>query len=151
MTLDFLIEDSTTRHSSHRRRALPGVLLLVCGVVPTAHSLDAIELEVREIVVAGIPVEGAFVRLDVLSDKQTRLTLSARRVVLPEPAGTVTTLSLVCAAPVIAEPDFGCDAGKLTGRGGLLGVIDMSAKVALNTDTGVTTFHGSGLAVAGTT
>ncbi|MBC8025194.1 MAG: hypothetical protein H7Y89_04330, partial [Steroidobacteraceae bacterium] len=47
--------------------------------------------------------------------------------------------------------DFGCDAGKLTGRGGLLGVIDMSAKVALNTDTGVTTFHGSGLAVAGTT
>ena len=121
------------------------------GVVPTAHSLDAIVLEVREIVAAGIPVEGAVVRLDVLSDKQTRLTLNARRVVLPDPAGAITSFSLVCTAPVIAEPSFGCAAGKLAGRGGPLGVIDMNVKAALNTDTGITTFRGSGLAVAGTT
>lgn len=126
-------------------------MLLVCGVVPTAHALDAIVLEVREIVVAGIPAEGAVVRLDVLSDKQTRLTLNARRVALPDPAGAITSFSLVCTAPVIAEPTFGCAAGKLTGLGGPLGAIDMNVKVALNTDSGVTTFEGNGLAVAGTT
>jgi hypothetical protein len=126
-------------------------LPLAWCVVPAAHSLDAIELEVREIVVAGIPVEGATVRLDLLSDKQTRLTLNARRVVLPDPAGAITSLALICTAPVIAEPRFGCDAGKLTGRGGPLGIIDMTVKAALNTDTGVTTFEGRGLPVAGTT
>jgi hypothetical protein len=150
MTRTLRIEASTIRHSSHRRRALPGVFLLALGGVPAAHALDAIELEVREIVVAGIPVEAASVRLDVLSDKQTRLTLNARKVSLPQPAGAIEALRLVCTAPVIAEPRFGCDAGKLTGRSGLLGAIDMDVAAALDTDKGLTTFQGSGLKVAGT-
>ena len=45
---------------------------------PAAHAVDAIVLEAREITVAGIPVQAASVRLDVLSDKQTRL-VDARR------------------------------------------------------------------------
>ena len=151
MTRALRIEASTIRHSSHRRRTLPGVFLVALGSVPAAHALDAIELEVREIVVAGIPVEAASVRLDVLSDKQTRLTLNAGKVSLPDPVGAIASLRLVCTAPVIAEPRFGCDAGKLTGRGGPLGVIDMDVKAALDTDSGVTSFQGSGLKIAGTT
>jgi hypothetical protein len=151
MTRPLRSEIFTIRHSSHRRRVFPGVFLLAWAVVPAANAIDAIELDVREIVVAGMPVEGATVRLELLSDKQTRLTLAAKKVLLPDPAGALTSVQLVCTAPVIAEPRFGCDAGKLTGRGGPLGVIDMNVKAALDTATGITTFRGTGLAVAGTT
>ena len=101
--------------------------------------------------VDGIPVEAAAARLDLLSDKQTRVTLSARAVSLPDPAGKLTDLTLVCNSPVIAEPRFGCDAGQLTGRGGPTGSIDAAMTAMMNTDTGVTTFGGRGLKLAGTT
>jgi hypothetical protein len=52
---------------------------------------------------------------------------------------------------VIAEPRFACDTGRLSGRGGPTGGIDASIALAMNTDTGVSTFGGSGLKIAGTT
>ncbi len=51
--------------------------LLVC-LVPGARALDAIVLEVRELSVAGVPIEGASARLELLSDQTTRMTLAAR-------------------------------------------------------------------------
>ena len=109
------------------RSGKPGAaLLLLLGLAPAAHAVDAIVLEVGELRVAGIPVEAASARLDLLSDKQTRVTLSARAASLPDPAGKLTDLSLVCTSPVIAEPRFGCDAGQLTGRGGPTGSIDVA-------------------------
>ena len=135
------------RHCNHWL-ALPGVLLLLATA---AHAVDALVLEVRELTIAGIPVSGANVRLDVLTDRQTRLTVSAQSATLPEPAGKLTNLSLVCPQPVIAEPRFGCESGHLTGRGGPTGALDVKVAAEMRTDTGVTTFSGTELAVAGTT
>ena len=95
-------------------------------------------------------MEGASVRLDVLSDKQTRLTLKAQAATLPDPVGKLTGLSLICPRPVIAEPRFGCAAGRFTGRGGPTGTVDMNVAAEMRTDTGITTFSGRDFKVAGT-
>ena len=124
--------------------------LLVCQA-EGAWALDAIVLEVRELSIAGVPMEGASARLDLLSDQQTRLTLVARSATLPDPIGKITDLALACDTPVVAEPRFGCDSGMLTGAGGPAGRIDMRVAAEMRTDTGVTSFKGSGLKVAGTT
>ena len=126
-------------------------LLLLFGLAPAAEAVDAIVLEVGELRVAGIPVEAASARLDLLSDKQTRVTLKARAATLPDPAGKLSDLLLVCTSPVIAEPRFGCEAGRLTARGGPIGSIDAAMTAVMNTQTGITTFSGSGLKLAGTT
>jgi len=130
---------------------LLATLILLLGLTSGAHAIDAIVLEVSELRVAGIPVEAASVRLDLLSDQQTRLTLSARAAALPEPAGRLTNLSFVCTEPVIAEPRFGCDAGRFTGLGGPTSSIDVAMTAEMRTDTGVATFGGRGLKLAGTT
>ncbi|MEO8018165.1 MAG: hypothetical protein ABI769_10150 [Pseudomonadota bacterium] len=133
-----------------RHAGLLGAALVLMGFAPLSRALDAIVLEVREMTLAGIPVVGASARLDVLSDRQTRLTLSALGATLPEPMGKLSGITLVCEAPVIAEPHFGCAAGQLTGRGGPTGSIDMRVAAEMRTDTGITTFSGNGLKVAGT-
>jgi hypothetical protein len=129
----------------------PGVWATLLILAPAAHAVDAIVLEVRELTLAGIPVEHATVRLDVLSDQKTAVTVSARRAVLAEPVGTLSDLTLVCNSPVIAEPRFGCSSGRLTARGGPTGALDMKVAAEMRTDTGITTFSGSDLKVAGTT
>jgi hypothetical protein len=131
-------------------RPLAAIFLLL-GLAPGAHAIDAIVLEVGELRIAGIPVEAASARLDLISDQQTRVTLNARAATLPEPVGKVTDLALVCTTPVIAEPRFACDAGRFTGRGGPTGAFDVAMKAEMRTDTGVTTFGGRGLKLAGTT
>jgi hypothetical protein len=135
--------------ANHRRLALPGALLLMCLASP-AQAVDSIVLEVRELVVAGIPVEGASLRLDLLTDKLTSLSVKARAASLADPIGKLTDLSLVCPQPVIADPRFGCAAGRFTARGGPTGALDLNVAAEMRTDTGVTTFSGRGLNVAGT-
>jgi hypothetical protein len=119
-------------------------------VARSTLAVDAIVLEVRELTVAGIPIQAATARLDVLSGEQTRLSLGAGAASLPDPAGKLLDLALVCDAPVIAEPEFGCHGGRFTARGGPTGSIDMRVSAQMRTDTGVSTFEGSGLKVAGT-
>src|SRR4051812_20985837 len=136
------------RRTASHRIALSALLALVSG--PAAHAVDAIELTVRELTVAGIPVRNAAVRLDVLSNDKTRLSVRADSAEIAD-VGKFQDLSLTCEAPVIAEPRYGCAAGHLTGRGGPTGSIEMSVKGEMRTDTGVTTFSGNGLKVAGTT
>ena len=128
-----------------------GVLLLL-SLCPwgTARAVDALVLEVRELTIAGIPVEAANLRLDLLDDRNTRLTVGARSATLPEPLGRLTDLALVCENPVIAEPRFACDPGRLTGLGGPTGNVNMTVGAAFDMDKGVTQFSGSGLKVAGT-
>jgi len=124
--------------------------LLVC-LAPGARAVDAIVLEVRELSVDGVPFEGASARLELLSDQKTRVTVTARSATLPDPIGRVTDIEFACDSPVIAEPRFGCDAGTLTGTGGPAGRIDMQVSAEMRTDTGVTSFKGNGLKMAGTT
>jgi hypothetical protein len=124
--------------------------LLALLAAPAAHAVDAIVLEAREITVAGIPVEAASVRLDVLSDKQTRLSVHAGAATLPDPVGRLTGVALTCDTPVVAEPRFACGSGTLSGRGGPTGSIDMNVALEMNTESGLTTFSGNGLRVAGT-
>jgi hypothetical protein len=138
-------------HSNHRHLGVAAAAALLLNFASAAHALDAIVLEVRELTVGGIPVSGASVRLDLLSDKQTRLTVTARAATLPDPMGKISDFSLVCERPVIAEPRYGCDAGRLTGRGGPSGALDMAVVAQMRTDTGITTFSGKGLKVMGTT
>jgi len=128
---------------------LAGAALLLSHL-PPAHAVDAIELEVRELTVAGVPVSAAQVRLDLVSDRQARVTLRANDISLPDPAGKLTDFALVCDQPVISEPHFGCAAGRLTTRGGPTGSVDMQVGAELRSDIGVTTFNGKGLKVAGT-
>ena len=66
---------------------------------PAALAVDGIVLEVRELNVAGIPVEGASLRLDVLDEKHTRLTVGANAATLADPVGRLSALTLVCDAP----------------------------------------------------
>ena len=139
-----------TRPSNHWNWRLPAMTLALLGLAPAAHAIDAIVLEVRELTMAGIPVTGANVRLDVLTDKQTRLTVTARTATLADPVGKLADVTLRCDAPIVAEPRYGCDAGRLTARGGPSGAIDMKVAAEMNTVSGVTTFRGSGLKVAGT-
>ena len=134
-----------------RRLRTARAVLLALLAAPAAHAIDAIVLEAREITVAGIPVEAASVRLDVLSDKQTRLSLRAGAATLADPVGRLTNVALTCDAPVVAEPRYGCESGQLTGRGGPTGSVDMKVALEMNTGSGVTTFSGNGLKVAGTT
>lgn len=126
---------------------------LACAAALTvhapAHAIDALVLEVRELSIAGTPFEGASARLDLLTDEKTRVTLTARGATLPEPLGRITDLALLCERPVVAEPRFGCEAGRFTARGGPTGAVDMQVKAEMRSDTGVTTFSGKGLAVAG--
>ena len=84
---------------------LAGAALLLSHL-PPAHAVDAIELEVRELTVAGVPVSAAQVRLDLVSDRQARVTLRANDISLPDPAGKLTDFALVCDQPVISEPHF---------------------------------------------
>jgi len=138
-----------TRRTNHRDRALAGLVVLMVSLNP-AHAIDAIVLEVRELTVAGIPVSGASARLDLLSDEQTRLTLNAGELKLPAPAGSFTNVALSCDRPLIAEPHFGCEAGRLSAQGGPTGALDLQVRAELRSDSGVTTFAGKGLKLAGT-
>src|SRR5262245_65940389 len=101
----------------NRQLRFPGVLLMLLAA-RGALAVDAIVLEAREITVAGIPVETTSVRLDVLSDKQTRLTVRAGAATLPEPVRRLTHIALVCDEPVVAEPRYGWRSRTLTARGG---------------------------------
>src|SRR5678816_1749422 len=83
-------------------------------MAPAAQALDAVVLEVRQVEIDGLVVQDASARLDLLDDKNTRVTLKARGAALPDPVGRLTDLQLVCPRPVIAEPRFGCEAGKFT-------------------------------------
>ncbi len=112
--------------------------------------MDAIVFEVRELTVAGIPVNAAQARLDILDEQRTRLTVTARAATIADPVGKLTDLSLVCDAPVIAEPRYACDRGTFSGRGGPTGNLNMAVTAEYNTKTGITSFSGSGLKVAGT-
>jgi hypothetical protein len=136
-----------TGRTNHR--ACAWIAFAVC-LAPAAHALDAIVLEVREVEVDGMVVRDASARLDLLDEKNTRLTLKAGDAVLPEPAGRFTDLQLLCTRPVVAEPRFGCEAGKFTARGGPTGALDVNVTAMVHTDTGITTFTGSELEVAGT-
>jgi hypothetical protein len=136
--------------SRRPRSGIPGAALLLL-LAPAAHAIDAIVLEVGEMRVSGIPVEGASARLDLLSDTQTRVTITARTATLPDPVNKLSDLSFVCTSPVIADPRFGCDAGRLTGRGGPTGSLDVAMTALMNLKTGNTTFGGRGLKLAGTT
>jgi hypothetical protein len=135
----------------HRRRSLAGLVVGLLLLVPAAQAIDAIELEVREMTVAGIPVTDARLRFDLVSDQQTRLRMTAREMTLPAPAGKLSDLELQCDRPVISEPDFGCAAGRLSARGGPTGAIDAQIVAGLRSDTGVTTFAARGVKIAGTT
>jgi hypothetical protein len=136
---------------SNHRRALPGFVLLLLSMAPAVQALDAIVLEVRQLEVDGMVVQDASVRLDVLDEKSTRLALKARGAALPDPVGRLTDLKLLCSRPVVAEPRFGCEAGRFKARGGPTGSLDMDVTAMLRSDSGITTFTGKGLKVAGTT
>jgi len=139
-----------TRCTAQRRATLAGTALLLMQIAPAVRAVDAIVLEVRELTVAGIPVSDSGVRLELSSDEKTRVTVKARSVKLPDPAGSFTEVAFVCDRPVIAEPRFGCEAGKLAARGGPTGALDMQVRAELRSDSGVVTFSGKGLKLAGT-
>jgi hypothetical protein len=141
------------RASSHLRAALSWSACVLAGALlhaAPAGALDAIELEVREVTIAGVAAADVRARLDVLSEKETRLSLRAESLLLPQPAGRITQIAFTCDVPVIAEPRYGCDSGRLTARGGPTGAVETNVKAELRTDSGVTQFSGNGLKVAGT-
>ena len=140
-----------TPPSNHRTGVLAGVGLLLMALAPASQALDGVVLEVRELTVAGITVHDASARLDLPGGERVRVTLKAGDAALPEPAGRFTDLQLVCTRPVIAEPRFGCEEGRFVARGGPTGSLDMSVVALLRSDTGITTFSGKGLKLAGTT
>jgi hypothetical protein len=138
------------RHSSHALLVLPASVVSLLLASHSANAVDAIEFEAREISIAGVPFENAKARLDIFSDKQTRVTLTAQSAKLAAPAGRISNITLRCDSPVIAEPRYGCDAGTLTAHGGPTGSIGMRVTAAFDADRGVTTFTGKGQEFAGT-
>jgi len=134
--------------TNHRARGLLFIAVLSLLGTP-AFAIDAIVLEVRELSIAGVPVEAASARLELLANEKTRVILNARAATLPEPAGRFGNIVLLCDRPVVAEPRFGCESGRFSAQGGPTGAIDMQVRAELRSDTGVSTFAGKGLAVAG--
>src|SRR5688572_28947482 len=149
------LQSPPMNRSRRLRSGMPGagllLLLALMALAPAAQAVDAILLEVGELRVAGVPVNAASARLDLLDGNWTRVTITASAATLPDPVGKLSDLTLVCASPVIAEPRFGCDDGRLTARGGPTGSIDAAMTAMMNTDSGVTSFGGRGLKLAGTT
>ena len=70
------------------------LLLLLSALPPAAQAVDAIVLEVGELRVAGIPVDAARARLDLLEGGRTRLTITASVATLPDPVGKLSDLTL---------------------------------------------------------
>jgi hypothetical protein len=131
-----------------RRVAAMVLFSIVC---PELRAFDALVLEVREITLGGVRVQDASVRLDLLAESTTRLTVAAGAATLPDPVGTLTSVALVCEAPVIAEPKFSCDTGRLRARGGPTGTLDMRLAASYDTESGTARVSGRGQRVAGTT
>src|SRR5690349_5324361 len=138
-----------TGRSNHWAAAC--VALALAGLSPASRALDAVVLEVRQVEIDGMVVQNASARLDLLDDQNTRLTLKAVGAALPDPVGRLTDVQWLCTRPVVAEPRFGCDAGRFTARGGPTGSLDMKVTALLRSDTGITTFTGKDLKIAGTT
>jgi hypothetical protein len=134
--------------SNHRAAALAALGL---GLAPASQALDSIVLEIRQVEIGGMVVQDASARLDLLDEKNSRVTLRAGSAAMPDPVGRLTHLQLLCTRPVVAEPRCGCEAGRLTARGGPTGSLDMNVTAMMLSDTGITTFTGRDLAVAGTT
>jgi hypothetical protein len=139
-----------TGRPDHRAAAGVTALALLC-LAPASRALDAVVIEVRQVEIAGMVVQDATARLDLLDDKNTRITLKAAGATLPAPIGRLSDLQMLCTRPVFAEPRFGCDAGRFTARGGPTGSPDMNVTALMRSDTGVSTFTGKDLQIAGTT
>ena len=106
-------------HAATRRTPGAALLLLCADWRPRRTRSTRSCSRSANCVVAAFPWKRASARLDLLSDKQTRVTLRARARHAARSRGQAhATSTLVCTSPVIAEPRFGCDAGRLTGRGG---------------------------------
>ncbi|MBK6599772.1 MAG: hypothetical protein IPG25_18560 [Proteobacteria bacterium] len=125
-------------------------LLLTLVTLPAA-AIDAIVLEVGEIESGTVRVLNSRVRLDLLSDTQTRVTASADMVSAPAPIGKLTAVQVRCDAPTIAEPRFGCRDGRIAARGGPTGRVAARVNGEFQSDTGAAFVNGSGLVVAGAT
>jgi len=139
-----------TGRPNHPAAACAAALALFC-LAPASRAFDAVVLEVRQVEVDGMVVKDASAQLNLLDEKNTRVTLKAGGMELPAPVGRLTQLQLLCPRPVVAEPRFGCEAGRFTARGGPTGSLDMNITALLRSDTGITTFTGKDLKIAGTT
>src|SRR5688500_1662224 len=105
-----------THGSNHRTGVPPALGLLLMALAPASQALDGVVLEVRELSVAGITMHDASARLDLPGGERVLVTLKAGDATLPEPAGKLTDLHLLCTRPVIAEPRFGCEEGRFAAR-----------------------------------
>src|SRR4051812_47156858 len=73
-----------TGRSNHRAVACAAALALHC-LSPAVRAVDAVVLEVREVEIDGMVVQDARAQLDLLDEKNTRVTLKAGAVTLPAP------------------------------------------------------------------
>src|SRR2546430_1323371 len=108
---------------NHRGAHARLVVFALAALAGRAHAIDAIVITAREVEVAGVPVQGATVTLELPPGEQTRLTVGARALTFPTPAGRLVNVAFVCNRPLVAEPTFGCDSGRLTANGGPTGAI----------------------------
>ena len=86
-----------TGRPNHPAAACAAALALFC-LAPASRAFDAVVLEVRQVEVDGMVVKDASAQLDLLDEKNTRVTLKAGGMELPAPVGRLTQLQLLCPA-----------------------------------------------------
>ena len=100
---------------SNARFRFPAALILLLGSSRRARHRRHRARGGRNDAWPAFPWKRASARLDLLSDKQTRLTVARAPRRCPTRWASSPTLRWYATSPVIAEPRFGCDAGRFTG------------------------------------
>jgi hypothetical protein len=105
-------------------RALVGTALAV-ALGATARASDALVFSAREIQVGAARITDAVATLKLLAPHSASLEIKAAHAVTGTAAGTLGPIRFTCAAPVIADPRFGCPRGALRVGATPIGAVDL--------------------------
>jgi hypothetical protein len=113
-----------------------------------ALGIDRLILEVGEASIAGTQLSGTTVELDLSTDAPS-LAVKAQRLRISDPHVGFREIHVTCKDPVIKEPEFSCDHGRVAALGGPTGAINIQASTRYDTAKKLLSFSGSGLSLAG--
>jgi hypothetical protein len=145
------------KRGSSRPWLRPLAALAVCCAAYDCDAIDRVVLEIGQVSTAGVQASGATMTLDVtLKPNQSSPTLRTQIAQLRVPAAGAGTYSysdidFSCTDLLVKQPQFACNQGTLTARGGPTGRMAMGAAATYDSATGAASLSGSGLKVAGAT
>jgi hypothetical protein len=142
------------RGSHHRlrpRRLRPLAALAVCCAACDCDAIDRVVLEVGQLSTASVQASGATIALDVSprpDSSSPTLRTQIAQLHLPAAGITYSDIDIGCTDLLVKQPQFACNQGSITARGGPTGQIAMNAALTYDAANGAVSFSGSGLKLA---